>query len=183
MICTPTPKCGKCPFAKQCEAHKSNATDSIPPIIQRLKPKESKIWLVAVESEGHWLLCEPTQKGLLAGLWKWPTVEVAALGEANMAADANLPYASSELCEWPGWIQVYTHRREIVSPLHLRLVMRFDAPEGCRWIAGIELDQLALGKRDLRLRELIKGIGTVPLHGPTATTLLTQIKGDAARVR
>ena len=182
MICTPVPKCAQCPMAVQCEAYGSNSTDRIPQVIQRRKPKESELWLVAVEAEGHWLLREPTQKGLLAGLWKWPTVEVAALVEENMAADSSLPYAPHDLSAWPGWTQVYTHRREIVSPLHLRLEKRFEAPKDCRWIPGNELDQLALGKRDQHLRELIKGAGTVPLHGPTATSLLTQIKGDANHV-
>lgn len=182
MICTPVPKCAQCPMAVQCEAYGSNSTDRIPQVIQRRKPKESELWLVAVEAEGHWLLREPTQKGLLAGLWKWPTVEVAALVEKNMAADSSLPYAPHDLSAWPGWTQVYTHRREIVSPLHLRLEKRFEAPKDCRWIPGNELDQLALGKRDQHLRELIKGAGTVPLHGPTATSLLTQIKGDANHV-
>ena len=182
MICTPVPKCAQCPMAVQCEAYGSNSTDRIPQVIQRRKPKESELWLVAVEAEGHWLLREPTQKGLLAGLWKWPTVEVAALVEKNMAADSSLPYAPHDLSAWPSWTQVYTHRREIVSPLHLRLEKRFEAPKDCRWIPGNELDQLALGKRDQHLRELIKGAGTVPLHGPTATSLLTQIKGDANHV-
>ena len=182
MICTPVPKCTQCPMTLQCEAYRSNSTDRIPPVIQRKKPPESEIWLVAVEAEGHWLLREPTQKGLLAGLWKWPTVEVAALVEENMAADSSLPYGPPDLSAWPGWTQVYTHRREIVSPLHLRLEKRFEVPKDCRWIPGNELDQLALGKRDQHLRELIKGAGTVPLHGPTATSLLTQIKGDANHV-
>lgn len=179
IICTPDPKCGKCPVADRCNAHKSGATDRIPPIIRRMKPKASEIWLVAVEAEGHWLLCEPTQQGLLAGLWKWPTVEVASAVGENMVADSSLPYASPELRAWPGWTQVYTHRREIVSPLHLRLEKRFEGLKGFRWIARDELDQLALGKRDQRLRELIKGAGIVPLQGPTATSLLIQIKGDA----
>ncbi len=183
MICSPVPKCAQCPMVVQCEAHKLDATDRIPQVIQRMKPKESELWLVAVEAEGYWLLREPTQKGLLAGLWKWPAVEVASLVEENMVADSSLPYAPHELCAWPGWTQVYTHRREIVSPLHLRLENRFEVPKGYRWIAGNELDQLALGKRDQRLRDLIKGAGTAPLHGPAVTSLLIHIKGDANLVR
>ena len=183
IICTPAPRCGKCPMAAQCEAHRSEATDRIPPVLRRIKPKESELWLVAVEAEGYWLLREPTQKGLLAGLWKWPTVEVAGLVKENMAADSELPYASPELLGWSGWTQVYTHRREIVNPLHLRMEKRFNAPMGCRWIAGTELAELALGKRDQRLRELIKGSGTAPLHGPAGTSLLMHIRSDANHVQ
>ncbi len=181
-VCAPAPKCGKCPLLAQCEAHKMKATDRIPPSIQRLQPKKAEIWLVAVEAEGHWLLCEPAQKGLLAGLWKWPAVESAVLVEETVAADPGLPYASSELRAWPGWTQVYTHRREFVSPLHLRMEKRFQASNDYRWIHENELDQLALGKRDQHLRELIKDEGSPLLQGPSPRALLIQLRGDANHV-
>ena len=95
-----------------------------------------------------------------------------------MAADSAF-YASLR-CVVAG--QVYTHRREIVSPLHLRLEQRFEGPQGCRWIAENELDRLALGKRDQRLRELIKGAGSLPLQSPAASSLLALIRDDANRV-
>lgn len=182
LICTPLPKCGRCPMAARCQAHRSNATDRIPPAVRRMKPKESEIWLVAVEADGSWLMREPARKGLLAGLWRWPTVEVASPAGSARAAEAILPYGSAGLRALPGWTQVYTHRREIVSPVHLRLERRFEEPQDCRWIAGDELDRLALGKRDQRLRELIKGPGTVPLHGHEAANLLAKIIGGAAPV-
>ncbi len=180
MICSPAPKCLNCPLAVHCEARRSAATDRIPPIVQRRKPKESELMLLAVEAHGFWLLREPTQKGLLAGLWKWPALEAAFVVEADLAADSGLPYASHELYSWSGWTQVYTHRRELVSPFHLRLAQRFLAPKGFHWVPGAELDQLALGKRDQRLRELLKGTGTVPLRGPSASWLLDHLRRDAA---
>ncbi len=179
MICTPDPKCGKCPLSVQCEARIMNATDRIPPIIQRIKPKESEIWLVAVEADGHWLLLEPAQKGLLAGLWKWPSVEAARLVGENLAAESGDTYTSHDLRSWPGWTQVYTHRREVVSPLHLRLEQRFEAPGGCRWIAAEDMARLALGKRDQRLRDLSKETGMAPLNDPPVASLLALIKHGA----
>ncbi|MBL0313205.1 MAG: NUDIX domain-containing protein [Holophagaceae bacterium] len=181
-ICLPSPKCLGCPVADQCEAKKLDAMDRIPPAIKRRKPMESELWLVAVEAEGFWLLHEPAQKGLLAGLWKWPAIEISSSVEENIAADSSLPYASLELRSWPGWTQIYTHRRELVNPFHLRLEQRFESPGGCHWIPGNELNQLALGKRDQRLRELITTTGTTPLHGPAATSLLSHIKRDAIHV-
>jgi len=178
-VCTPAPRCGGCPLAIPCEARRLEATDRIPPAIQRAKPKESAIWLLAVEAEGHWLLREPARNGLLAGLWRWPAIEAAAFIADNRAADSNLPYASAEVIAWPGWTQVYTHRRETVSPLHLRLEKRFDEPRGCRWMAKGELEQLALGKRDQRLRDLIKEAGSALLGAPSAMSLLANIRGGA----
>lgn len=141
------------------------------------------MWLVAIEAEGHWLLREPAEKGLLAGLWTWPRVETAALVRETIAAESALPYTSITLRAWPGWTQIYTHRRESVSPLHLKIMKRFEAPEGCRWIAGTAVDALAFGKRDRRLMELLKGPGSAPLQGPDPLQIIGLIRGDAGRAR
>ncbi len=180
MVCGPVPKCGNCPLATPCQARRSAATHRIPPVVQRAKPKTSEIWLMAVEAEGHWLLCEPARQGLLAGLWKWPSIAAATTGTGDQASEPSLPYASTELNAWAGWTQIYTHRREIVSPLRLSVEKRFESPDHCRWIPGDELDRLALGKRDQRLRELLKGPGTVPLQGPSAASLLSQLRNSPA---
>lgn len=181
-VCVPTPKCGGCPLADECAARRCGATDRIPRMAQRPKPKAHELWLMAVEAEGHWLLRTPSQKGLLAGLWKWPTVEVAILAEGGMAADPSLPYTSMELRAWPGWTQVYTHRREVVNPLWLRLANRFATPKECLWVPTDEVEGLALGKRDQRLRELIKEPGTVPVEGSLANRLLARVRHGAAQV-
>jgi A/G-specific adenine glycosylase len=73
---------------------------------------------------------------------------------------------------WPGWTQVYTHRREAVSPLHLNLDRRFSPAEGLRWMPCAELGALPLGKRDQRLRDLLPTPGQCPLEAPEPAELI-----------
>ncbi|WP_257309527.1 A/G-specific adenine glycosylase [Geothrix fuzhouensis] len=164
--CSPTPDCGACPLADRCLACLSNRTAEIPPVAKRAKPKVSSLWLVAMEAEGHVLLHAPAAKGLLAGLWRWP-----ALSADPIPAQPVAPNAQS-LTAWPGWTQVYTHRREVVSPLHLRLEARFEAAVGLHWVPWTELPALPLGRRDQRLRDLLAVPGQTPIEAPDPTALI-----------
>ncbi|HEY3271476.1 MAG TPA: hypothetical protein VGJ89_09720 [Geothrix sp.] len=159
-VCTPTPDCGACPLADRCLARLANRTEEIPPVAKRAKPKASSLWLVAMEADGHVLLHAPVAEGLLAGLWRWP-----ALDAETIPAQPIAPGAPS-LTAWPGWTQVYTHRREAVSPLHLRLEARFEAAAGLHWVPLAQLSALPLGKRDQRLRDLLATPGQTPIEVP-----------------
>ncbi len=184
-VCVPTPKCPHCPLAAHCVALQIQATNRIPPVVKHAQPKASEIWIVAMEAEGRWLLREPAAKGLLAGLWRWPVVEGAAMAQASLtktsattestAADSIIRFSSTEVSSWPGWTQVYTHRREQVTPVRLQFLTPFKPPEGMRWIETDDLDSLALGKRDQRLRELLKTAGLTPLEYFEPEKLLARI--------
>jgi A/G-specific adenine glycosylase len=162
-VCAPAPACGGCPLADRCLACLANRTGEIPPVAKRAKPKASSLWLVAMEAEGHVLLHTPVAKGLLAGLWRWPALDAEAFPAVQGA---------TSLTAWPGWIQVYTHRREAVSPLYLGLDVRFEAAEGLRWIPISDLPALPLGKRDQRLRDLLTTPGQRPLEAPEPAALI-----------
>lgn len=155
-ICAPRPDCGHCPLAASCEALRLGITDRIPPSLERSKVKTLDAWLVAIEAEGHWLLLQPAAKGLLAGLWRWPILEIAQECAATTAAESHIPYLTSEYRTWKGWVQVYSHRKERVIPVAIKVARTFDAPLGGSWIPLAKLDTLPLGKRDQRLRDLLR---------------------------
>ena len=131
---------------------------------KRARQHTAELWLLALEAEGRYLLHPPSASGLLAGLWRWPTLDAAAL---PATADS-----ASSLRAWPGWTQVYTHRREAVSPLHLQRERAFPAPEGLLWVPQVELGALPLGKRDQRLRDLLATPGERPLTAPEPADLI-----------
>ena len=164
-VCLPQPRCEACPLSPPCEARKAGRTAEIPPARKRATVKEEALWLVAVEAEGAFLLHPPAEKGLLAGLWRWPSARHQP-ADNQRAAETPAPYLCLEVAAWDGWVQVYTHRRETISPLHLRLAKRFEAP-GLRWVPTPELHALALGRRDGRLRDLLKTGGQTPLDLPS----------------
>lgn len=158
--CAPAPACGTCPLSERCGAFRAKRTGDIPPIAKRAKPKVATLWLLAIEAEGHLLLHPPAAKGLLAGLWRWPTLDAM---ETPLQPTS---HAAGPIVAWPGWTQVYTHRREAVSPLHIRLASRFEPSKELCWVPMAGLARLPLGKRDQRLRDLLGTPGQVPLEAP-----------------
>ena len=166
-VCTPSPTCGVCPLSNRCGAHLEGRTGDIPPIVKRAKPKASVLWLLAFEAEGHVLLHTPATKGLLAGLWRWPTLDATAIPSGPPSA-----HGPQSILGWPGWVQVYTHRREAVTPLHIHVASRFSPADGLQWVPWTSLRGLPLGKRDQRLRDLLGTPGQVPLEAPDPGMLI-----------
>jgi A/G-specific adenine glycosylase len=135
-------------------------------VAKRAKPKASTLWLVAFEAGGHVLLYAPAAKGLLAGLWRWPTVDATDL---PLQAPAD---GTRSVLAWPGWTQVYTHRREAVSPLWMSLESRFTPTDGTSWVPLADLRGLPMGRRDQRLRDLLGTPGQVPVEAPIPAALI-----------
>ena len=172
-VCSPSPACGGCPLSDRCGAHRAGRTGDIPPVAKRAKPKATSLWLVAFEAEGHLLLHDPAAKGLLAGLWRWPTFDL------GIHAPQPIAPSPQPITAWPGWTQVYTHRREAVNPLHIGLATRFPPAEGLHWVSRVELQGLPLGKRDQRLRDLLDGPGQTPLETPDLAGLIRGVAPSA----
>lgn len=173
-VCGPSPTCGLCPLAEPCRARLRGRTGDIPPAARRARPKAARLWLLAFEAEGHLLLHRPAAKGLLAGLWRWPTLEAAAPGSTPPAPG---PTATTA---WPGWTQVYTHRREAVSPLHIEVASQFEPADGLAWVPRAELEALPLGRRDQRLRDLLGTPGQAPQEAPGRAELIRACAAPSA---
>jgi len=177
--CGPSPACDRCPLVQGCAARAAGRTGEIPPVTKRAKPRADTLWLLALEAEGHLLLHSPSATGLLAGLWRWPTFDAAAL-PPQPAGPCPAPGAvgPQPYRAWPGWTQVYTHRREAVSPLHLQLEQRFKPAVGLCWVPRTGLAALPLGKRDQRLRDLLPTAGQSPLEAPEPGDLIKLLKAE-----
>ena len=169
-LCTPSPRCEPCPLGNQCEARLRGATDRIPPRQPRPTPREVELWLPAISSQNRWLLHPPAQRGLLAGLWRWPALSIADVLEG--AAEEPTPFGLLALCTWPSWVQVYSHRRERVRPLALTLETPFPAPLAMAWIDSIQLAHIPMGRRDQRLRELLSAPPLLIEEAPPVAGLL-----------
>lgn len=153
-VCLPAPKCEACPLSEACAARLADRTDEIPPITKRAAVKEADLWLIAVEAGGAFLLHRPAREGLLAGLWRWPTMSVEV--GLERASEPESRYAALETTTWKGWTQIYSHRRERVTPVRLALEAHFPAPNGMAWVKASELGALPLGRRDAKLRDLLE---------------------------
>ena len=159
-VCGGNPRCEACPVASGCKARLQGLQAVIPPPAKRAAPKRQELILLALERDGRFLVRPPAGKGLLAGLWTWPSLP--RLSVQNFAAEASMPYGV-EVRTWPGWTQVYTHRREEVEPFHVRLEISVPTPEGTVWKPFEDLPQLPMGNRDARLRTLLATPGQPPV--------------------
>jgi len=172
-ICPPSPRCEACPLVSPCEARRRNLTERIPARSPRAAPKEIELWLLAVRAEGHWLLQAPGKRGLLAGLWLWPALPLEEASEG--VAESPAPFGVTEVRTWPGWTQVYSHRRERVHPIALECEVAFPAPEGLSWIEEGELAALPMGRRDQRFQELLRGPSPMLNEAPPVAGLLERL--------
>lgn len=154
MICTPRPDCPSCPLRAVCRACQQGLVGCIPPPRPRSIVTVTKIWLVAVCAQGHWLVCHPVRTGLLAGLWRWPSFEREIETVANQSAEYAKTYSFLETRSWLGWTQVYSHRKEGVEPIAIEIEERFDIP-GTSWLPSEALTLLPMGKRDQKMRNLL----------------------------
>ncbi|BDU72651.1 HhH-GPD family protein [Mesoterricola silvestris] len=167
-VCTPVPRCASCPLLGACAARARGLQERIPPVQPRAKVTEAEIHLAAIRSPRGWLLCPPASRGLLAGLWSWPRAEAAP--ELEGAAEAASGYGL-EARELPGWVQVYSHRRETVRPIVARMASAPGA-QGLEWVPGERLPELPMGRRDQKLRAALDAPGT-PLTGAGLAALRT----------
>jgi A/G-specific adenine glycosylase len=173
-VCGPTPRCPECPLHSRCEAHRQNATDRIPARKSRPAPRSVAIWLMAIQSEGHWLLHPPAPRGLLAGLWRWPALTLES--DHDMAAEVALPFGLAGLRTWAAWTQVYSHRRERVSPIALEIEVPFPAPQGMTWVETGTIGSLPMGRRDQRLRDLLQTPSIRSEEAPPTAGLLDALR-------
>jgi len=146
-------QCESCPLRTRCRALALGRVEQIPPAAPKTKVRTLEITLVAVEAQGCYLVNRPSAEGLLAGLWSWTVLEGDHAD--SRVAEATSAYPAGNT--WPGWTQLYSHRREQVTPLLVRVEHPFSALGHQRWVTQQELQALPMGKRDQRLRERVLG--------------------------
>ncbi len=76
-ICLPNgaPLCDKCPFAPRCQAHFRNSWSDFPVKPPKKKRRIEEKTIILLEYQGTYLVQKRPPKGLLAGLWEFPSQE------------------------------------------------------------------------------------------------------------
>jgi len=79
LVCTPkNPQCLLCPVREYCQAYELGRETELP--IKRKKQQAKRVQLISAmirNAQGEILIRKRPEKGLLAGLWEFPTLEVA----------------------------------------------------------------------------------------------------------
>ena len=76
-ICIPNgkPLCEQCPLSHNCKAFKENLTDELPVKSSKKSRKTEQKTVFLFSCNGEYALHQRMDKGLLAGLWEFPTLE------------------------------------------------------------------------------------------------------------
>lgn len=107
LVCAPdrTPVCASCPVQRFCAAHRQGLTDILP-VRSRKKPRRVEDWTVYIVTDGRYFLIEQREKkGLLAGLYQFPSLS-GRLGAAALWEDSEAAYT---FAAGPEAKHIFTH--------------------------------------------------------------------------
>lgn len=165
LVCTPrTPSCGQCPLAGGCEAFARGLTDRIPAPKRPAARKGLTAHSVVVLSPGGKVLVERRPaKGLWAGMWQTPTLEVprdasdeAPLFQhppADLLSLLGLGFASLESSPPTTFSHATTHRDVLFVVWHARCARAAAAGKDRSWISPADVAGLALANPQRRIIE------------------------------
>jgi A/G-specific adenine glycosylase len=110
-VCLPngSPRCAECPVRTRCEAAERGLTGEIP-VKSRPAPRrieERTIFLL--RREGRFALRRRAPRGLLAGLWEFPSLPGKLSGPEAHDALKKLGIETGELSQLPASKHVFTH--------------------------------------------------------------------------
>ncbi len=76
-VCLPNgaPLCDRCPLAHRCQAHAHNSWSAFPVKPPKKKRRIEEKTIILLEYQGTYLVQKRPPKGLLAGLWEFPSQE------------------------------------------------------------------------------------------------------------
>jgi A/G-specific adenine glycosylase len=120
-ICTRSkPKCALCPLHKSCQALAENQTQNLPnPKPKKVLPQKETTMLIILMGK-EVLLEKRPQKGIWAGLWSLPEIDMTAI--ANEVAQQKFSLSTEADEPLPIVNHVFTHYKLAITPQPLQVV-------------------------------------------------------------
>lgn len=159
-LCLPAnPRCGVCPVVSLCLARLRGTAAELPLRQVRLPPRPIEVVCAVIHRGDGYLLRRRPSKGLLAGMWEFPTepVETEA-SPLQSLADLLLGWGiTGEISSpWKKLVAPFTHLQWQMS------IFRVSLPIGAspsvlswRWVTLSELQALPMGRPHRRVAELL----------------------------
>jgi A/G-specific adenine glycosylase len=166
MVCLPArPKCSSCPVRKSCSFPASEKKTPKPQ--ERYRRKE--VWAVALlENKGRFLIHRKDGRGLLVGLWQFPTVVIPP-GQKEERQKEVLRAGLRKLFgiktqfqkSLPPLQHSFTHIQATLRPYFLSLSPAQHAPQtalgpSARWIKLTDLDRYPVSRAMMKVADLLK---------------------------
>lgn len=172
-VCTPkAPRCGRCPIAPQCAARSAGTQADRPRAAARKRiPTIDLATAVLRDDQTRLLIARRPARGLLAGMWCFPAVVLAAgddpsarvLGIAGeYAASAGVPRAIGVI------EHVFSHRRERYHCFAIDAAAPLRSGADIAWIGAGDTPR-ALPRAQQRIRQLALNDCDAPCSGGRIT--------------
>lgn len=163
-VCTPAnPRCGQCPVAAWCQARAVERVREFPVKSKKTAVKEVSFLVGVVQDEiGRLLIARRPAKGLLGGLWEFPTGEATgAVDPAQLAAWWQERF-EVDLAEVRPLVTVphqFTHRKALFHAFGAKLAPGSSRPadrDDLRWVAPSALDGYAFPLAHNKIRQAME---------------------------
>lgn len=154
LICLPKkPDCLGCPLKSICEARKKGLQGKLPVVKKKPKvPTVVKSAIVVIKRQKVLLLLRES-KGLLGGMWEFPSVEVNKNPERELTPHVNSRY--NLMVDNKIYLatikHTYSHFKLTEHAFLCTLKSEKKLPIGFKWIPLIELSKFPMGKVDRQI--------------------------------
>jgi A/G-specific adenine glycosylase len=164
VVCTPhKPDCPDCPLAGECQAYALGLQEQRPVLAARPAVPHITVTAAVIQRNGHVLISQRPQHGLLGGLWEFP-------GGKQQEGEDLSACLKREICEELGvrvevcapvgiYRHAYTHFRVTLHAFFCRLVDGEPLPiqvDDLNWVQPAELTQYPMGKIDRQIASYLQ---------------------------
>ncbi|MFK8795791.1 A/G-specific adenine glycosylase [Planococcus plakortidis] len=164
LICTPTsPKCLLCPVRDHCEAFHAGKETELPVKTKAKKNRNADFAMVAIWSGNKLLMEQRPGKGLLAGMWQYPMLELTAPLEADEIGELYAEALNGSLSD----VEKITAFKHVFSHLtwnvdgYLAKAEEFTPPENMKWVTPEQLENLPIAGPVQKMKTALEQRGDV----------------------
>lgn len=161
--CTPShPRCDACPVAASCRVRETGRWSEFPFKTKKASPRDIAFAVAVVEARGRYLLVRRPNKGLLGGLWEFPTFEMKGGDAMTVGASALLEtyaFAISHACPLASVPHRFTHLRAVFHAFRTQVRDGERLPgesDDVRWCSLSEVDAFAMPLAQQKIAQALK---------------------------
>ncbi|MBB4825363.1 A/G-specific adenine glycosylase [Sporosarcina luteola] len=156
-ICIPRPKCLLCPVRDFCAAFEEGRQDALPIKTKKTKMKTIPLAFYAItDGSGHWLMQQRPDKGLLAKMWEFPTVNLLEEKNSEQAVESQYGIHVKEASPVLEFSHVFSHLTwEVQGFVGVTSDKGLISAKG-RWFTEDEVNALPKSKPVNKLWDIVK---------------------------
>ncbi|EGO61767.1 A/G-specific adenine glycosylase [Acetonema longum] len=149
-VCIPgEPRCQTCPLQNCCIGYVRGLTGQLPVKRKKKDPIPVQVAVGVLESEGSLLVRKRPDKGMLAGMWEFPTRDMT-VGDPGVLLPELFRELNQELESWQSWRQfshIFSHRAWHITAYRVRARGKRPLPQtaDCLWLDKGSLSAIPFG--------------------------------------